>query len=100
MTYVLGSLSGYSLQCSMRNYGFARSPVHSRQSGMLICHFMDSPVYSRQGGILICHFMDSPVYSRQSGILIQRGPPRPRESSAEEISWTTMPLSRRMPLVT
>ena len=45
-------------------------------------------------------FMGSPVYSRQSGILMQRGPPRPRESSAEEISCTTIPLSRRMPFVT
>ncbi len=83
MIYVLGSLSVYFLQRSMLNCGFTRNPV-----------------YSRQSGILICYFMGSPVYSRQNGILIQRGPPRPRESSAEEISWTTMPLSRRMPLVT
>lgn len=73
---------------------------YSRHNGMLNCHFMGSPVYSRQSGMLICHFMGSPVYSRHNGMLIHRGPPRPRESSAEEISWTTMPLSRRMPLVT
>ena len=44
------------------------------------------PISSRQSGILICYFMGSPISSRQSGILIQRGPPRPRESSAEAIS--------------
>ena len=39
-------------------------------------------------------------YSRHSGMLMHLGPPRPRESSADRISCTVTPLSRRMPLVT
>jgi len=38
--------------------------------------------------------------SRISGMDMQRGPPRPRESSADGISRISMPLSRRMGLVT
>ncbi len=76
------------------------SCVYSRQSGMLIYDYIDSRVYSRQSGILIYDYIGSRVYSLQSGILMHLGPPRPRESSAEGISCTVTPCSRRMPLVT
>ena len=40
------------------------------------------------------------IGSRTNGMLMQRGPPRPLESSADGISWTVMPFSLRIRFVT